>query len=59
MPKKKPKKRYVSPEERQQIINELRLHNIIMEYQKIVNFLENTSNKLSEFRTKNWIEIIN
>ena len=30
-----------------------------MEYQKIVNFLENTSNKLSEFRTKNWIEIIN
>ena len=59
MPKKKTKKRYVSPEERQQIINELRLHNIIMEYQKIVNFLENTSNKLSEFRTKNWIEIIN
>ena len=59
MPKKKPKKRYVSPEGRQQIINEIRLHNIIMEYQKIINFLENTSNKLSEFRTKNWIEIIN
>ena len=28
-----------------------------MEYQKIINLLENTSNKLSKFRTKNWIEI--
>ena len=28
-----------------------------MEYQKIINLLENTPNKLSKFRTKNWIEI--
>ena len=28
-----------------------------MEYQKIINFLENTPDQLSKFRTKNWIEI--
>ena len=28
-----------------------------MGYQKIVNLLDNTSNQLSKFRTKNWIEI--
>ena len=28
-----------------------------MEYQKITNLLDNTSNQLSKFRTKNWIEI--
>ena len=28
-----------------------------MEYQKIINLLDNTSNKTSKFRTKNWIEI--
>ena len=28
-----------------------------MEYQKIRNLLENTSNQPSKFRTKNWIEI--
>ena len=27
-----------------------------MEYQKIINLLDNTSNQLSKFRTKNWIE---
>ena len=30
-----------------------------MEYQKIINLLDNTSNQLSKFRTKNWIEINN
>ena len=29
---------------------------MIMEYQKI-NFLENTSNQPSNYRTKNWIEV--
>ena len=29
-----------------------------MEYQKIRNLLDNTSNQPSKFRTKNWIEII-
>ena len=28
-----------------------------MEYQKIIHLLDNTSNQLSKFRTKNWIEI--
>ena len=28
-----------------------------MEHQKIINLLDNTSNQLSKFRTKNWIEI--
>ena len=28
-----------------------------MEYQKIVNLLENTSNQPSKFRTRNWVEI--
>ena len=27
-----------------------------MEYQKIINFLDNISNKPSKFRTKNWIK---
>ena len=26
-----------------------------MEYQKIINFLDNTPNQLSKFKTKNWI----
>ena len=29
-----------------------------MEYQKIVNLLEDASNQLSKLRTKNWVEII-
>ena len=28
-----------------------------MEYQKIINSLDNTSNRSCKFRTKNWIEI--
>ena len=28
-----------------------------MEYQKIINLLDNTLNQLSKFRTKNWTEI--
>ena len=28
-----------------------------MEYQKIVSFLDNTSNQPSRFRTKKWVEI--
>ena len=30
-----------------------------MEYQKIINLLDNTSNQPSKFRTKNWVEINN
>ena len=28
-----------------------------MEYQKIINSLDNTPNQPSKFRTKNWVEI--
>ena len=28
-----------------------------MEYQKIINFVNNTSNQQSKFKTKNWVEI--
>ena len=28
-----------------------------MEYQKIANLLESTSDNLSQFRTRNWVEI--
>ena len=28
-----------------------------MEYQKITNLLDDTTNQLSKFRTKNWVEI--
>ena len=30
-----------------------------MEYQKIANLLESTSDNLSKFRTRNWVEINN
>ena len=29
----------------------------MMEYQKIINLLDNTPNQPTKFRTKNWIEI--
>ena len=30
---------------------------IIMEYQKIINLLDNTPNQPTKFRTKYWVEI--
>ena len=30
---------------------------IKMEYQKIANFLDNTSNQQSKFKTRNWVEV--
>ena len=52
------KERCISPEKRQQIIDELNLYNdIIMENQKIINLQENMLNQLSKARTKIWIEI--
>ena len=32
---------------------------MIMEYQKIINLLDNTQNQLSKFRTKNRVEVNN
>ena len=34
-------------------------NNIIMEYQKIANLLNDASNQPSKFRTRNWIEMMN
>ena len=34
-------------------------NNIIMEYQKIINLLDNMPNQPSQFRIKNWVEINN
>ena len=28
-----------------------------MQYQKIINLLDNTSNQPTKFRTKNWVEM--
>ena len=33
-------------------MNEDQYNNIVMEYQKIINLLDNTPNHLSKFRTK-------
>ena len=30
---------------------------MIIEYQKVINLLDNTPNQPSKFRTKNWVEI--
>ena len=30
---------------------------MIMKHQKIINLLDNTTNQLSKFRTRNWVEI--
>ena len=51
-----PKERYLSPEERSNIVDNLDI-NIIMEHQKIINLLDNTPNQPTKFRTKNWVEI--
>ena len=29
-----------------------------MEYQKIINLLDNTPNEPSKFKTRNWVEVI-
>ena len=58
---------YISPELRQKVIDDLRLKeetfwyikikggklNTKMEFQKIINFLDNTPNQPTKFRTKN------
>ena len=50
--------KYVSPKDRRKIIDELYiLYNIIMEYQKIANLIDDTPNQPSEFRTRNLVEI--
>ena len=38
-------------------MNQGQCNNIKLEYQKITNLLDNTSNQLSKFRAKHWVEI--
>ena len=47
---------YIPPEKRQQIIDDLR-YNIKMEYQKIINLLDPTSDNVPKFITKKWIDV--
>ena len=53
------RERYISLELRDKIIDDLRLilYNIIMEYQKTINLLDDTTNHPFKFRTRNWVEI--
>ena len=50
-----PEGRYISPEKN--IENYRWLKIIIMEYQEIINLLDNTRKQQSEATTKNWVEI--
>ena len=50
---------YIQPEKIQRIIDDLRLfwYHIKMEFEKIANLLETTSDNVPRFITKNWIEV--
>ena len=50
---------YMQPEKIQRIIDDLRLfwYHIKMEFEKIANLLETTSDNVPRFITKNWIEV--
>ena len=50
---------YILPEKRQQTIDDLRSfsHNIKLEYQKITNLLDTTSDHVPRFITKKWIDV--
>ena len=51
--KETPKEQYISSEERQKIIDKLIIiYNILMEYQKMINLLDNTPNQTTKFRLK-------
>ena len=49
--------RYISPKDNKLYINQDQYYNIIMEYQKIANLLDNESNQPSKFKTRNWVQI--
>ena len=50
---------YIQPEKIRRIIDDLRLfwYHIKMEFEKIANLLETTSDNAPRFITKNWIEV--
>ena len=53
-----PKERYISPEEKRKLIDNLIItYSIILEYQKITNLLDNILNQRTKFRAKDGVEI--
>ena len=48
---------YLQKKDKNLLINYNQYNNIIMEYRKMINLLDNTSNQTFKFRTKNWVEI--
>ena len=48
---------YLQKEDRNLLMIWDKYNNAIMEYQKIINFWDNTINQSTEFRTKTWVEI--
>ena len=54
-----PKEIRIQPEKKQQIIDGLRLKYYItrMEYQKIINLLDNETTQQSKLSSKNWVEL--
>ena len=51
------KDKYLQKEDKKLFMNQDQYNNMMMEYQKIINLLDNASNQPSIIRTKNWIEI--
>ena len=49
--------RFLQKKDTKLLMNSVQYNNIIMEYQKIANLIDDTSNQTSKFRTKNWVEI--
>ena len=48
---------YLQKKDNKLLMNQNQYNNIITEYQKIINLLDNTPNQPSKFRRKNWFEI--
>ena len=48
---------YLQKKDNKLLMNYSCYNNIIMEYQKIANLLNDATNKPSKFRARNWVEI--
>ena len=57
MEAQKKKDTYLQKKDNKLLMNYGQYNNIIMEYQKIANLLDNTLDQPSKFRKKNWVEI--
>ena len=50
-------KKYLQKKTKHYWLSDILYDRIITEYQKVTNFLDNTPNQQTKFRTKNWVEI--